>query len=321
MWVREKLADYAALTADYLRERFGRKIREAGTPDALIRPMEYSLMAGGKRLRPALCLAFAEVLGTPPERVLPFAAAFELIHTYSLIHDDLPAMDDDDLRRGRPSCHKAFGEAQAILAGDALLTEAFGVMAETAPAVPERAVLTALAEAAYAAGSAGMVGGQMLDMDYTGATDVSLSQVAAMQAKKTGALIRAAGVGGAGLAQGPPGTWTGPRPYGRALGAAFQIADDILDVFGDEENIGKPVGSDQALGRTPSPPGRAFPQPGDGPGRGRRGGFGVDGYLGTRRGFLRELAATWWTGFIRRVASRRAWRDDVGFCCSNRFGY
>ncbi|QLA15557.1 polyprenyl synthetase family protein [Desulfolutivibrio sulfoxidireducens] len=253
MWVRQKLADYAALTGDYLRERFGKKIREAGTPDTLVRPMEYSLLAGGKRLRPALCLAFAEVLGTPAERVLPFASAFELIHTYSLIHDDLPAMDDDDLRRGRPSCHKAFGEAQAILAGDALVTEAFGLMAETAPAVPERAVLTALAEAVFAAGSGGMVGGQMLDMDYTGAPGVTLAQVAAMQAKKTGALIRAACVCGAVLAQAAPGDVVRAAAYGQSLGAAFQIADDILDVVGDEKTIGKPVGSDQARGKNTFP--------------------------------------------------------------------
>ncbi len=291
MWVREKLADYAALTGDYLRERFGKKIREAGTPDTLVRPMEYSLLAGGKRLRPALCLAFAEVLGAPAQSVLPFAAALELIHTYSLIHDDLPAMDDDDLRRGRPSCHKAFGEAQAILAGDALLTEAFGVMAETAPAVPERAVLAALAEAAYAAGSAGMVGGQMLDMDYTGATDVGLTQVAAMQAKKTGALIRAACVCGAVLAQGSPGDVDRAAAYGRALGAAFQIADDILDVVGDEKTIGKPVGSDQALGKN------TFPSLA-GLSRSREMALAeadaavsaMDGYQGDAARFLRELA-------------------------------
>jgi len=253
MWVKDRLAAYAALTAGYLRDRFGRRLREAGTPETLIAPMEYSLLAGGKRLRPALCLAFAEVHGLPAGAVLPFAAAFELIHTYSLIHDDLPAMDDDDLRRGRPSCHKAYGEAQAILAGDALLTEAFGVMAETAPAVPEKAVLTALAEAAFAAGSAGMVGGQMLDMDYTGRDGVTLAQVAAMQAKKTGALLRSACVCGAVLAQAPPRDVDRAADYGRSLGAAFQIADDILDVVGDEAAIGKPVGSDQAKGKNTFP--------------------------------------------------------------------
>ncbi|NDY55136.1 polyprenyl synthetase family protein [Desulfovibrio sulfodismutans] len=260
MWVKDRLAAYAALTADYLRDRFGRRLREAGTPETLIAPMEYSLLGGGKRLRPALCLAFAELHGLPPGKVLPFAAAFELIHTYSLIHDDLPAMDDDDLRRGRPSCHKAYGEAQAILAGDALLTEAFGVMAETAPAVPEKAVLTALAEAAFAAGSAGMVGGQMLDMDYTGASGVSLAQVAAMQAKKTGALIRAACVCGAILAECAPQDVDRAALYGQSLGAAFQIADDILDVVGDETAIGKPVGSDQAMGKNTFPSLAGLPQ-------------------------------------------------------------
>jgi geranylgeranyl diphosphate synthase type II len=291
MWVKEKLAGYAALTAAYLRDRFGRRLREAGTPQTLVDPMEYSLLAGGKRLRPALCLAFAELHGLRPETALPFAAALELIHTYSLIHDDLPAMDDDDLRRGRPSCHKAYGEAQAILAGDALLTEAFGLMAETAPAVPEKAVLTAVAEAAFAAGSAGMVGGQMLDMDYTGAPGVTLAQVAAMQAKKTGALIRAACVCGAILAGAPPDGVDRAARYGQSLGAAFQIADDILDVIGDEKTIGKPVGSDQAMGKNTFPSLAGLPQSRDmALAEADEAVRAVAGHDGDAARFLRELA-------------------------------
>ena len=136
--------------------------------------MYYSLLAGGKRLRPVLCLSTAALFGLSAEAVMPFAASLEMIHTYSLIHDDLPAMDDDDLRRGRPSCHKAFDEATAILAGDALLTDAFGFMASTVKDLPAGRVLEALASVSSAAGSAGMVGGQILDMDCTGKTDVPL---------------------------------------------------------------------------------------------------------------------------------------------------
>ena len=153
MTVKERLAATAAQVEVYLRERFGPRMRERGVPEGLLTAMEYSLMAGGKRLRPALCLAFAELFGTAPARVMPFAAGLEIIHTYSLIHDDLPAMDDDDLRRGRPSNHKVFGEACAILAGDGLLTEAFGCLGRTWPGIAAELVLAALGEAAWAAGA------------------------------------------------------------------------------------------------------------------------------------------------------------------------
>ena len=149
--------------------------------------MYYSLLAGGKRLRPVLCLSTAALFGLSAEAVMPFAASLEMIHTYSLIHDDLPAMDDDDLRRGRPSCHKAFDEATAILAGDALLTDAFGFMASTVKDLPAGRVLEALASVSSAAGSAGMVGGQILDMDCTGKTDVPLETLQTLHALKTGA--------------------------------------------------------------------------------------------------------------------------------------
>lgn len=218
------------------------------TPDALVEAMRYSLLAGGKRLRPVLCLASAGLFGAARDDIMPFACAIELIHTYSLVHDDLPAMDDDDLRRGKPTSHKQFGEAVAILAGDALLTEAFGLMALVA--VPSERVVRAMALAARAAGAAGMVGGQVLDMAYTAMDGVSLDELRRMHALKTGALIRMSCQAGAVLAGAPePGVEAQAR-YGAALGLAFQIADDILDEVGDEAAMGKPVGSDRAAGKT-----------------------------------------------------------------------
>ena len=160
--------------------------------------MLYSLQAGGKRLRPVLCLSCAALCGLEPQKALPFAAAIEMIHTYSLIHDDLPAMDDDDLRRGKPSNHKAFDEATAILAGDGLLTDAFVIMCR-APLPPDR-LLRAVAELALAAGASGMVGGQEWDMIYTGRSRVSLEELRGMHAMKTGALLRASCVCGGLLA-------------------------------------------------------------------------------------------------------------------------
>ena len=253
MTVKERLAAQAAEVEVYIRERFGARMRERGVPEGLLAAMEYSLMAGGKRLRPCLCLSFAELFGASRASVMPFAAGFELIHTYSLIHDDLPAMDDDDLRRGRPSNHKVFGEAGAILAGDGLLTEAFGCMSRTWPAIAAELGLPALAEAARAAGAAGMVGGQMLDMEFTARQGISLAELAHMQALKTGALITSSCVCGAILAGAAEDGVARAREYGEAVGAAFQIVDDILDEVGDEATIGKPVGSDREQGKTTYP--------------------------------------------------------------------
>ena len=193
--------------------------------------MYYSLLAGGKRLRPVLCLSTAALFGLSAEAVMPFAASLEMIHTYSLIHDDLPAMDDDDLRRGRPSCHKAFDEATAILAGDALLTDAFGFMASTVKDLPAGRVLEALASVSSAAGSAGMVGGQILDMDCTGKTDVPLETLQTLHALKTGAMFRVACVSG--------GLLAGAVPPG---GAGGLLA-----------TLGKPAGSDAEMGKTTYP--------------------------------------------------------------------
>lgn len=220
-------------------------------PPRLRESMLYSLQAGGKRLRPVLCLSCAALCGLAPKKVLPFASAIEMIHTYSLIHDDLPAMDDDDLRRGKPSNHKAFDEATAILAGDGLLTDAFLIMCRTP--LSAEAVLKAVAELAMAAGSSGMVGGQEWDMLYTGRPQVSLKQLQGMHAMKTGALLRASCVCGALLAGAGDAAHAAIAAFGTALGAAFQIADDILDVVSDTATLGKPAGSDMAQGKNTYP--------------------------------------------------------------------
>ena len=189
-------------------------------PPRLRESMLYSLQAGGKRLRPVLCLSCAALCGLKPEDVLPFASAIEMVHTYSLIHDDLPAMDDDDLRRGKPSNHKAFDEATAILAGDALLTDAFAHMCRVE--LPAGQVLRAVAEFARAAGSSGMVGGQEWDMLYTGLPPVSMAELRRMHAMKTGALLRASCVCGALLAGAADDVCERIGRYGAALGVAFQ---------------------------------------------------------------------------------------------------
>jgi geranylgeranyl diphosphate synthase type II len=223
-----------------------------GIPDGLLAAMNYSLLAGGKRLRPVLCLNAARLFGLEAEKALPFASAIECIHSYSLIHDDLPAMDNDDLRRGKPSNHKQFGEATAILAGDALLTDAFSFAASLPGIAPER-VLGAVVYLARAAGSPGMVGGQFLDMLYTGQGPRSLDELRAMHAMKTGALLRASCVCGALLAGADRAEAASVERYGRGLGVAFQITDDILDVVGDGSLLGKPVGSDEAGGKVTYP--------------------------------------------------------------------
>ncbi len=242
--IKKQLQGYATQVEIFLRAALPKQ------KNRLLQAMEYSLLAGGKRVRPALCLAWGVLAGEREENLLPFAAAIECIHTYSLIHDDLPAMDDDDLRRGRPSCHKQFDEATAILAGDALLTDAFSLM--LGARVPADRLVAATQEIARAAGSKGMVGGQMLDMLYTGQENVSLEQLKLMHAGKTGALLAGACVSGAMLA-GSEECVSRAREYGRAIGIAFQIADDILDVVGDEQTLGKPVGSDEEQGKTTYP--------------------------------------------------------------------
>lgn len=220
-------------------------------PPRLRESMLYSLQAGGKRLRPVLCMSTAGMCGLAPESVLPFAAAIEMVHTYSLIHDDLPAMDDDDLRRGKPSNHKAFDEATAILAGDGLLTDAFWFM--SGMDMPAERVLAALREFAFAAGSPGMVGGQEWDMIFTGMESITLDQLRLMHSMKTGAILRASCTCGALLAGVDASRLKAIGQFGAALGVAFQIADDILDVVSDTATLGKPAGSDAEQGKNTYP--------------------------------------------------------------------
>ncbi|HEX6653354.1 MAG TPA: farnesyl diphosphate synthase [Thermoleophilaceae bacterium] len=205
--------------------------------------MRYSLLAGGKRIRPVLALATAEAVGRPSEDVLPLAAAIEMIHTYSLIHDDLPAMDDDELRRGKPTCHVAFGEDVAILAGDGLFAEGLKLGLTEQKGDPAN-VIAALREVVTAAGTHGMVGGQFLDV--AGGEVVELRHLHEL---KTGALI-AASVGSVLALEGLDGPPTMPfRRFAAELGVVFQIVDDILDVTGDEAELGKPRGSDERHGK------------------------------------------------------------------------
>ena len=210
--------------------------------------MAYSLLAGGKRLRPVLVLETCRMCGGDVETALPFACAVEMLHTYSLIHDDLPCMDNDDLRRGRPTNHKIYGEATAVLAGDGLLTACFETMLEAAD-LPAGRIVAAAGCLARAAGARGMVGGQVLDVAGEGHA-LTLAEVEELQQLKTGALISAAAEMGCILAGGSEGQRAAVRRYAQKLGLAFQIQDDILDVEGDEELMGKPLGSDRENEKT-----------------------------------------------------------------------
>ena len=216
-----------------------------GAPGVLLEAIRYSLFAGGKRLRPALALGAAEIVSGDDAVALPAACAIEMIHTYSLMHDDLPAMDNDDLRRGKPTSHKVYGEAMAILAGDALATMAFDVLAQAGD-------LRVIQEIAQAAGVGGMAGGQVLDLQSEG-KEISLEQLRRLHACKTGALIRVSVRSGALLARASEGQLEALSKFGEHLGLAFQIADDILDVTGDEKTLGKPIGSDEAKNKSTYP--------------------------------------------------------------------
>jgi geranylgeranyl diphosphate synthase, type II len=219
----------------------------------LLEAMRYSLLAGGKRLRPILAIAACEAVGGDPADALGLACALEMIHTYSLIHDDLPCMDDDDLRRGRPTNHKVYGDAIATLAGDALLTDAFRVLARSATdRLPAAVVLQTVAELADAAGSAGMVIGQAIDIASEGkATDLPTLEY--LHARKTGALFLAAVRGGAILGGADSAQLAALTEYGRALGLAFQVIDDILDVEASAEQLGKRTHKDDAHGKATYP--------------------------------------------------------------------
>ncbi len=228
--------------------------RVRGPAFRVVEAMHYSLFAGGKRLRPILCLAAAEAVGGDSGEVLPAACALEMIHTYSLIHDDLPAMDDDDLRRGQPTCHKQFDEATAILAGDGLLTEAFHILAAAAPrnGGREAAMLEVIELISKAAGYQGMVGGQMLDLQAEG-RKVTLKELETVHRMKTGALLTASCRVGALLGGGTRGEVTILTGYGEKFGLAFQVTDDLLDVEGSTAEMGKPAGSDEARGKATYP--------------------------------------------------------------------
>ena len=230
-------------------------------PRGVYEAMRYSLDAGGKRLRPILTLAAAETVAgasasaeSAIDLALPAACAVELIHTYSLIHDDLPAMDDDSLRRGRPTNHVVHGEGMAILAGDGLLTEAFALLS-TEPRDPNLASrqIRAIQTIADAAGARGMVGGQAIDLLAVGSTTIDEYSLQDMHARKTGALIRAAAVAGAIMGGGSDAQIHAVGEYGRHLGLAFQIIDDILDVEGDATNLGKTAGKDAKAGKPTYP--------------------------------------------------------------------
>jgi geranylgeranyl diphosphate synthase type II len=223
---------------------------ESTLPASLHKAMRYSIFAGGKRIRPILMIAACEAVGGDPARVMPAACAMEMIHTYSLIHDDLPAMDDDDFRRGRPTNHKVFGEATAILAGDALLTEAFILLSnpEASREIDAEIIRRVVHIIARCAGSLGMVGGQVVDMESEG-KKIDFPTLEYIHTHKTGALILASVQAGALIGGADEGVFAALTRYGEAAGLAFQVADDILDVVGDQAQLGKDVGSDQARGK------------------------------------------------------------------------
>ena len=228
--------------------------KRTSLPRTLDKAMRYSLFSGGKRIRPILALASGEAVGAPVARIMPFACALEMIHSYSLVHDDLPAMDDDDLRRGKPTNHVVFGEAMAILAGDGLLTEAFRVMAEGALLRGQNpaAALRAVQEIAAGAGAMGMVGGQVADLEAEHKKPTR-TLVDYIHTRKTAALLRAAVRAGALVGGASPRQFARLDQYGAAIGLAFQVADDILDVEGGTAKTGKREGRDAELQKVTYP--------------------------------------------------------------------
>jgi farnesyl diphosphate synthase len=244
-------------TAEDTEALLGALLSDALLPDEIARPkrlieaMRYSSLGGGKRLRPFLVVESSAVFGVPRQAALLAGAALECIHCYSLIHDDLPAMDNSDLRRGRPTLHKAYDDATAILAGDALLTLAFDIVTRDEIHRNANVRLLLTRALARASGIGGMAGGQMLDLAGEGRFgDREPVDVARLQQMKTGALLRYGCIAGALLGQSTPKQYQALDDYGRALGEAFQIADDLLDVEGDAAALGKPAGQDAALNKT-----------------------------------------------------------------------
>jgi len=253
--MKENLEDYLKSkkeTVDAALERYLPGV--SSVPPIIFESVRYSVFAGGKRIRPILCLASAEAVGGQAEAVLPAACALEMIHTYSLIHDDLPAMDNDDYRRGKPTNHRVFGEAVAILAGDALLTEAFHLISnrELFKGVRAESILRVIHELSQASGYFGMVGGQVVDIQSEGLA-VGEETLYFIHTHKTGALMTAAARTGAILAGATEEQTHALSQYGRDLGIAFQVADDILNVEGNQEALGKNTGSDTRLKKVTFP--------------------------------------------------------------------
>ncbi|MGE4548801.1 MAG: polyprenyl synthetase family protein [Intestinibacillus sp.] len=239
----KQLAEDVQITEDALKKYLSSE--DTCGQEKIYEAVKYSAFAGGKRLRPVLTIEFCRACGGNPQAVLPFAAALEMIHAYSLIHDDLPCMDDDELRRGQPTNHKVYGEAMAVLAGDALLNRAFETVLDPAllTTLPAETIVRASGVLARAAGMDGMIGGQVLDMKSEG-KKLEIADLQNLQALKTGALIRAAAQMGCIVAGADHAKVQAADIYASRLGLAFQIQDDILDIEGDTETFGKPVGSD-----------------------------------------------------------------------------
>ena len=260
-------------------------------PPTIFQAMRYSVFAGGKRVRPILAIAAAQALGGTAAEVLPCACALECIHTYSLIHDDLPALDNDDYRRGRLTSHKVFGEANAILAGDALLTFAFELMGDARHwkrFMPER-VVQVMHEVAYAIGTFGMIGGQVVDLQMEG-QDIDLPTLQYMHAHKTGALIRTSVRCGAILSGGSSAAVEALTDYGTHIGLAFQIMDDILDVRGDEQLMGKALRKDDERRKATYPRLVGLPESEVRAQAAVAAGIAALAPLGERGGVLRDLA-------------------------------
>lgn len=250
MELKAYLREKQSLVDEFLEKYLVTKTNSSSSPKTLSKSMRYSLMAKGKRLRPILAIASYEAVGGREKNIIPIAASLELIHTYSLIHDDLPAMDNDDFRRNKPTNHKVFGEAVAILAGDALLTEAFGIIAKAS--LKADILIEVIKELTYACGVEGMVGGQVADI-ISEDKKIKKNDLLYIHTHKTGALIKASVRIGAIMAEASPKVMSSLSEYGEKIGLAFQIVDDILDVIGTKEELGKPTGADYIKGKNTYP--------------------------------------------------------------------
>lgn len=246
------MTTYLTMFKDELSDYLSSLIPSVGPQKRLFEAMNYSLLGEGKRLRPALCMAVAETFGIPRRHVWPAAAALEMIHAYSLIHDDLPCMDDDDLRRGRPTNHVVYGEAMALLAGDGLLTQAFVELSKPLVDVPPVRQIRMLHILSSRAGAEGMVGGQAVDIELTG-EDGEMSQVQFIHLHKTARLIQASIEIGALFPDLSDASYSALSVYGEALGLAFQMIDDVLDIVGSKEELGKTPGKDEEEGKLTYP--------------------------------------------------------------------